>query len=83
MLWQGLVAGLIGYGTVAIVISGADVLAGRSPLYTAALLGSAYFYGAHSLAEVVVAPGPVFAYNGTHLIVPGAGVAGGSSGPSR
>jgi hypothetical protein len=69
ILWQGLVAGLIGYAVVAIVFSLTDAFAGRSAVYTAALLGGAYFYGARTLAEVVVAPGPVLAYNGAHLVV--------------
>ncbi len=68
-LWQGLVAGLIGYAAVAIYLAVGSLMAGRSPFYTAALMGGALFYGVRDLAGVAVAAGPVFAYNGLHLIV--------------
>jgi hypothetical protein len=67
--WQGLVAGLIGYATVAIVIAIGNVLLGRSPFHTAALLGSAMFYGLDDPRQLMVWAGPVFAYNGFHLFV--------------
>lgn len=69
MLWQGVVAGLIGYATVVIFFAIVNAMAGRSPFYTAALMGGALFYGARDLAGVVVWPGPVLAYNGFHMIV--------------
>jgi hypothetical protein len=69
ILWQGFVAGLIGYATVAVVFAAVNALSGLSPFYTAALLGSALFYGARTLSDVVLAPGPVLAYNGFHLVV--------------
>ncbi len=68
-LWQGLIAGLIGYAAVLVCLMVGSYMDGRSPFYAAALMGGALFYGVRDLAGVVVAPGPVFAYNGFHLIV--------------
>ncbi len=67
ILSGGLYAGLIGYGTVVILIAALNVLAGRSPFYTAALFGAALFYGLKDPATLVVAPGPVLAYNAAHM----------------
>ncbi len=66
---QGLVAGLIGYLTVALVFAIANLFLGRSPFYTAALLGGALFYHARDLGDVAVVPATVLAYNGVHLLV--------------
>jgi hypothetical protein len=66
---QGLVAGLIGFATVAVVMAVANLLLGRSPFHTAALLGSALFYGLKDPYELTIWPGPVLAYNGLHLLV--------------
>ncbi len=64
----GLVAGLIGYSTVVGVMAVVNVLAGRSPFYTAALFGAALFYHLREPAELIVAPGPVLSYNMVHLL---------------
>ena len=64
----GLWAGLIGYGAVVVVVAFLNVLAGRSPFHTAALFGSALFYHLQNPAELVVAPGPVLAYNMVHMV---------------
>ena len=64
----GLIAGLIGYGTVVLVTAGLNVIAGRSPFHTAALFGSALFYGLTDPAALVVTPGPILAYNAAHLV---------------
>jgi hypothetical protein len=69
VLWQGLVAGVIGHALVATLMAVTNVLAGRSPFHTAALLGSAWFYGLESPDELVIWAGPVLAYNGLHLIL--------------
>jgi hypothetical protein len=69
VLSQGLVAGLIGYGVVAAVFAVANLLAGRSIFYTAALLGGSLFYGVHDPARITVTAEYVFAYNGAHLLV--------------
>ena len=68
IVWEGIVAGLIGYATVAILIGVIDVAQGRSFFFTAAMLGEAAFYGLTDPANVVVWPGAVFAYNGVHLL---------------
>lgn len=66
---QGLVAGIIGFVTVAAVFAVANIIAGRSVFYTSALLGATLFYGATDPTQVVVTPANVLAYNGLHLIV--------------
>jgi len=67
-LRSGLFAGLLGYGAVVVVFAGANLLGGRSPFYTPAMLGSAMFYGLRDPAALVVAPGPVLAYNMVHVL---------------
>lgn len=68
-LWSdGLAAGIIGYATVIVVMGGIDLLSGRSLFYTPALFGATIFYGLDDPAALVIAPGPVFAYNMVHLI---------------
>jgi hypothetical protein len=66
---QGLVAGLLGYAAVVVFFAIANAVAGKPVFYTAALLGSALFYGARDLSQVSVAAGPVLSYNGVHLLV--------------
>jgi hypothetical protein len=68
ILTGGLYAGLIGYGTVVVVIALLNVLGGRSPFHTAALFGAALFYGLKDPAALVLAPGPVLAYNAAHMV---------------
>lgn len=69
ILGSGIVAGVIGYAVVALVLAVLNIDAGRSPFYTAALLGSALFYHLTDPATLVVTAGPVFAYNALHLLV--------------
>lgn len=69
VLEQGSIAGLIGFATVAVIFAVLNVAQGKSPFYTAALLGASVFYGATDPAQVVVAPPAVIAYNGLHLLV--------------
>jgi hypothetical protein len=61
-------AGLIGYATVVVVVALLNVLAGRSPFYTAALFGGALFYHLRDPAQVVIAAGPVLSYNMVHMV---------------
>lgn len=68
ILTGGLYAALIGYGTVIVVIALLNLIAGRSPFYTAALFGSALFYGLKDPAALVIAPAPILAYNGVHML---------------
>ena len=69
VLATGLAAGLAGYATVVLFFAVTNVISGRSPFYTAALLGSAMFYGARTPGEVALAAGPVLAYNMVHMFV--------------
>ena len=66
-LTEGLIAGFIGFITVIVFVATADLLRGRSPFHTAAMLGSVIFFGLRDPAQLVVWPGPVLAYNGVHL----------------
>ena len=65
---EGLVAGLLGYAIVALLVGLIDVVQGRSFFFTAAMLGEAVLYGLTDPARVQVWAGPVFAYNGLHLL---------------
>lgn len=69
VLTEGLIAGGIGYVVVALFYGILDVIQGSSPFEVAALLGSALFYAAETAAPGVVAPGPVLAFNGLHLVL--------------
>jgi hypothetical protein len=69
ILTQGFVAGLIGYAAVALFFVLVNIVGGRSPFHTAAALGAVLFYGLEDPARLVIEPGPVFAYNGFHLIL--------------
>ena len=66
---QGLTAGLLGYVAVALFFAVVNLIAGRSVFHTAALLGSALFYGLRDPAQLLIGPGPVLSYNGLHLII--------------
>lgn len=64
-LRDGLIAGAIGYLTVALFLGLANSVAGRSPFFTATRLGELLFYGGRAPAA---AAGPAIAYNGVHLV---------------
>jgi hypothetical protein len=65
---QGLIAGGIGFGMVVVIFAIANLLAGRSPFYTSALLGAALFTEITDPALVAVTASTVLAYNGVHLM---------------
>jgi hypothetical protein len=65
---EGLLAGLIGYVTVVVVFGVLNLISGKALFHTAALLGSALFYGTRDAAQVAAGPGPIFAYNGVHIL---------------
>lgn len=67
--WQGLVAGLLGYAAVALFFGIVNLAAGESFFHTAAVLGHGLLGTDPRAAEAVVEPGPVFAYNGVHLLL--------------
>jgi hypothetical protein len=66
---KGIIDGIIGFTAVAVVFIVADTARGRPPLYTAALLGAAVFYGATDPARIVVSAAPVLSYTLLHLAV--------------
>jgi hypothetical protein len=66
---QGLIAGSIGFLTVAIVLAVSDLAMGRSPLFTPALLGATIFHGATDPAQVSVTAANVLQYTALHLVV--------------
>lgn len=68
VLGGGLYAGLLGYIVVVLFLAAVNLIGGRSPFYTAALFGSVLFYGLDDPGMLVVAPGPVLAYNMVHAL---------------
>ena len=67
--WQGLVAGLLGYAAVALFFGVVNLVEGDSFFHTAAVLGHGLLGTDPRAVDAVVAPGPVFAYNGVHLLL--------------
>ena len=67
--WQGLVAGLLGYAAVALFFGVVNVLGGDSFFHTAAVLGHGLLGTDRRVVEAAVEAGPVFAYNGVHLVL--------------
>jgi len=65
---QGVLFGLIGYATVAVVFAIANVIDGRSPFFTAAAPGSVFFDGATDPESIVVSMRTVAEFNGVHLL---------------
>lgn len=68
MLRGGLFAGLLGYATVVLFFAALNLAAGRSIFHTAALFGSALFYGLDDPAQLEIAAGPVLSYNMVHAL---------------
>lgn len=68
MFLDGLVAGLIGYLAVALFIGAWNLILGRSPFHTAALLGESVFAGLRDPAALALDPGMIIAFNGVHLV---------------
>lgn len=68
MLADGLAAGFVGYLAVVVMLAAWNLLVGRSPFFTAALLGEALFAGLRDPGLVVIEPGMVLAFNGVHLV---------------
>jgi hypothetical protein len=66
---QALMAGAIGFAAVAVVFAVGNLVAGRSPFYSAALLGGALFFGVSDPARVSLAPAAILAYSALHLAV--------------
>jgi hypothetical protein len=69
VILHGMAAGLIGYATVVVFFLIADPSSGRPLFHTPALLGGALFFGLLDPASLEIAPGPILAYDGIHLLV--------------
>ena len=67
LLGRGILAGLLGAVAVAFWFLIIDTVAGR-PFFTPAALGSVFFFGAQSPAEVEVSLGVIGAYTVLHLL---------------
>lgn len=67
-LKQGLMAGLIGYGTVAVLYGAISLAGGHAPWETAARLG-AELLGTTRMGQPGAELGPIVAFNGIHLLV--------------
>ncbi|UCG87017.1 MAG: hypothetical protein JSW71_00255 [Gemmatimonadota bacterium] len=68
VLAGGLVSGLIGYATVVALVGAFNLVMGRSLFHTAALFGSAMFYGLEDPAALQIEAGPVLAFNMLHVL---------------
>jgi hypothetical protein len=68
VLTEGLVAGLIGYGSTVLFFGALNLISGKSFFYTAALLGRE-LTGVGGTADVAVTAGSVLAYNGVHVLL--------------
>jgi hypothetical protein len=69
ILQGGLFAGLIGYFTIVVFFAVVNLVGGHSPFYTAALLGSALFFGLQDPTQLQVTPAAVLTFNMVHAIV--------------
>lgn len=69
ILYEGLVAGAIGYAVLAVLIAAWGWARGYSPLHAAALLGGELFYGVTPSPDQPIDPAHVLSYNGAHLAV--------------
>lgn len=67
LIADGFAAGLIGYALVAGFFVVLNVVVGRSPFHTAALIGEALFTGLRDPSAVTLAVGPILAFNGFHI----------------
>jgi len=69
VLQGGLFAGLIGYLTIVVFFAVFNVLIGHSPFETAALLGSALFFGLRDPGQLQITPAAVLTFNMVHALV--------------
>lgn len=63
-----MIAGVIGYATVAVCFGVLNLIAGRHVLYTAAVLGHRLL-GTLDGNTVTIEAAPIFVYNGLHLVL--------------
>ncbi len=68
-LFEGLIAGVIGYVGVVVCVGILDVVGGRALFQTPSLLGQILIGGFGDPTPGSVSAGPVFAFNGLHLLM--------------
>ncbi|MDH4045390.1 MAG: hypothetical protein OEY20_02530 [Gemmatimonadota bacterium] len=69
VLEGGLFAGLIGYFTIVLFFVVVNIVGGHSPFETAALLGSALFFGLQDPSRLEITPAAVLTFNMVHALV--------------
>lgn len=69
ILQGGLFAGLIGYFTIVVFFALVNLVGGHSPFQTAALLGSALFFGLEDPTQLQITPAAVLTFNMVHALV--------------
>lgn len=69
ILEGGLFAGLIGYFTIVLFFAVFNLIGGHSPFETAALLGSALFFGLQDSSQLQITPAAVLTFNMVHALV--------------
>ncbi len=69
VLLEGLIAGALGYATIALTLGTLDLALGKPLFYTAAILGHALFFPGGDPALAPIAAGPIIAANGAHLVL--------------
>ncbi|HEX6588782.1 MAG TPA: hypothetical protein VF039_07145 [Longimicrobiales bacterium] len=69
LLFDGLIAGFIGYAVVGVTLAAWSWSRGHSPLHDADLLGAALFFDGAAASPGAIDPAHVLAYNGAHLLV--------------
>lgn len=69
VLYHGLLAALAGYATIVILFAAINLIQGRSVFYTAALFGSAMFYGLEDPSDLVITWTAILNYNMFHALV--------------
>lgn len=67
IIWRGLIAGVIGYVSIALVVGLSDAIHGRSFFHTVSLLGDWLFFGLYDAERVMIWPAGVIAYNALHF----------------
>lgn len=69
VLHEGLIAGALGYATIAFTLGLLDLILGKPLFYAASVLGHALFFPGGDAALAPVTAGAVIAANGAHLFL--------------
>lgn len=68
ILKEGVVGGLVAYLAAVVMLAAFHAVEGESIFRSAAAMGTVLFYGADASANFAIAPQPILAYNGVHLV---------------